>query len=268
MKLPVTIVVAIFSCARTQRIDECLQRDSISCIQKSFYRGARDFFDRDSFDILPGISLIKSQEDDRSSRKSKALAYEKQIDESSSFMQRQSTLESFIRDGLSDFLTGRSLKIDFVPILDRLNQSARAFSDSVPKEIQQTADAISEGRGRKKFYKNLMPLLLATKLKFGVLATFAYFTVVLLAKKALLFSIISVMISTFIGIKALWAKKNELPDPSLSRWSSGGLVGSMGWSPPAVPSSGWSPSGGESGWEDTHGAYSSHNQAYTHSYQS
>lgn len=118
----------------------------------------------------------------------------------------------------------------------------------------------NSGRGKKKLLKTILPLLLAAKVKIGALATLAYFGIALLAKKAILASIISIAISAFIGLKALWAQKHGLHHDTTgysAGWSSGA---GAGWAAP-VASSGWS-SGG-SGWDDAHGAYSAQTQAYS-----
>ena len=109
-----------------------------------------------------------------------------------------------------------------------------------------------------------MPLLLLAKVKLGALATLAYFGLALIAKKAILASLISIAISAFIGLKALWANKGHGHDTTgySSGWSSGGAAG--GWAAPSA-SSGWSSGGGgaaAAGWDDG-SSHSAHGQAYS-----
>lgn len=99
--------------------------------------------------------------------------------------------------------------------------------------------------------KSILPLLIAAKVKIGALATLAYFAIGLIAKKAIFASLISLAISAFIGLRALWSKNSYDVTP-YNGWS-----GNAGWSAP-VASGGWS-SGGS--WDDSHGYAQS--QAYS-----
>lgn len=104
--------VAILACAQAQSIDECLNQDSIACVQKSLFRKAKEFFDKDSFELVTGVSLVKSKAD-RSSRSGKNLVYEQEIDGANDVTERQSALENFVGDEVSDFFSGRSLRVSF-----------------------------------------------------------------------------------------------------------------------------------------------------------
>ncbi|XP_072749837.1 uncharacterized protein Osi6 [Anoplolepis gracilipes] len=250
-----------------QSIDECLKQDSISCVQKTLYRTAKEFFAKDKLELVNGVSLVKSNTDDRSAKSGKGLVYDQEIDAANDIVERQNTLENFISDEAEQLLTGRSLRINLAPAFEKMRESARAISESVPPEIRQAVDDVVEGRGKKKGIKALIPLVIAAKVKLGLLATLAYFALSIIAKKAIFASLISLAISAFIGLKALWAKKGSYHDVTSynSGWSgpvaSGGWSGpiSGGWSAP-VASGGWA-NGGSSGWEDPH-AYS-HSQAYS-----
>lgn len=94
----------------------------------------------------------------------------------------------------------------------------------------------------------------------GVLS---YLVIGFLAKKAIAVSIISLLISAFVGLKSLWSGKTHHHDVTAynSGWNGGngwsGPVNS-GWSGPVV-SGGWT-NGVSSGWEDPH---YSHGQAYS-----
>ncbi|XP_015114463.1 uncharacterized protein LOC107039395 [Diachasma alloeum] len=242
-----------------QDIAECLRQDSISCIQKSLYRKAKEFFGKDNLEIVNGVSLVKSA--DRSSRTGNEVFYDQEIEAASDVTERQSALESFVGEEASDFLTGRSLRINFAPAIQKIGESARAMVESVPEEVQQAADEVVEGRGKKKLLKSILPLLIAAKLKIGALATLAYFGIALLAKKALIASVISILISAFVGLRSLWSKGgHDVTGYNAGGWSSGNTGG---WSAPAS-SGGWSSGGGGGGWEDGHGGYASaQSQAYS-----
>jgi len=114
--------------------------------------------------------------------------------------------------------------------------------------------------------------LIAAKVKLGVLATLAYFAVGLIAKKAILASLISLAISAFVGLRSLWSGGKNVYHHDLTAYNNGWAGGSVsgGWSAPiasgwSAPVSGghggWSNNGGSAGWEDPH-AYS-HSQAYS-----
>ena len=104
----------IVACAQAQSIDECLQQDSISCVQKSLFRKAREFFDKDNFEIVAGVSLVKAEGKERASRSGKDLVYEQEIDQASSVADRQSALENFVGEEVGDFFSGRSLRVSLV----------------------------------------------------------------------------------------------------------------------------------------------------------
>ncbi|XP_029160704.1 uncharacterized protein LOC114932590 [Nylanderia fulva] len=251
-----------------QSIDECLKEDSIACVQKTLYRTAKEFFAKDKLELVNGVSLVKSHSDDRSARSGKELAYDQEIDAANDINERQNTLENFISDEAGEFLSGRSLRINLAPAFEKIRDSARAISESVPPEIRQAVDDVVEGRGKKKGIKGLIPILIAAKVKIGLLMTLAYFAISIIAKKAIFASLISLAISAFIGLKALWAKKSGGYHHDVTAYNSGwsGPASSGGWSGPvsggwsAPVSNGWS-SGSSSGWEDPH-AYS-HSQAYS-----
>lgn len=108
--------------------------------------------------------------------------------------------------------------------------------------------------------KGILPLLIAAKVKLGILGALSYFVIGFLAKKAIAVSIISILISAFVAMKSLWSAGKSYHDVTAynSGWS-GGWSGPVnnGWSAPV--SGGWA-SGVSSGWEDPHYA---HNQAYS-----
>ncbi|XP_014475622.1 PREDICTED: uncharacterized protein LOC106744952 [Dinoponera quadriceps] len=269
MKKTLTVAVILtsaFVLAAGQTIDECLKQDSISCVQKSLYRSAKEFFGRDQLELVSGVSLVKSKDDGRSSRSGKELAHDQEMDVAAGVVERQNALENFLGDEATHFLTGRSLRINLASAFEKMNESARAFSESMPTEIRQAVDEVVEGRGKKKKMGNILPLLIAAKVKMGILATLTYFIAGILAKKAIFASLLSLAISAFVGMKSLWGGKgghdvtaysNGWTLPIGGGWSGGG---GGGWSAPVV-SGGWSGGGGGGGWDDSH-AYA-HGQAYS-----
>lgn len=110
--------------------------------------------------------------------------------------------------------------------------------------------------------KGILPLLIAAKVKLGILGALSYFVIGFLAKNAIVASIISLLISAFVAMKSFWSGKTYHHDVTAynNAWS-GGWSGpvSSGWSSPVV-SNGWV-SGGSSGWEDPH--HYAQSQAYS-----
>ncbi|XP_031847471.1 DUF1676 domain-containing protein Osi6 [Nomia melanderi] len=252
----VTVVAAAVLAVQGQTIESCLEKDSISCVQKNLYRRAKEFFDSDSMEIFSGVTLVKSGDSQgRSSRTGKQLVYDQEIDAANSVSERQDALVNYVSEEAGEFLSGRSLRINFTPIIEKIGTSARAISESAPEEVREAVDLVVEGRGKKKQLKQLLPLLIAAKAKIGALATLAYFVTGFIAKKAIFVSLVSLAISAFIGLKSLWAKGGHDVTP-YHGWSSG-PSSSVGWSGP-VSSGGWS-SGGS--WDDGHGYAQS--QAYS-----
>lgn len=95
-----------------QSIEDCLQSDSISCVQKSLYRKAKEFFDKDNLELFSGVSLVKNGDGQaRSSRTGKELVYDQEIDAANSVADRQSALENFVSEEAGEFLSGRSLRV-------------------------------------------------------------------------------------------------------------------------------------------------------------
>ena len=101
-------LTSIVVLASGQSIDECLTKDSISCVQRSLYRKAKEFFGKESFDIISGVSLVKAT---RSSRSDKEVLYDQEIESANNVAERQSALENFVGEEVSDFFAGRSLKV-------------------------------------------------------------------------------------------------------------------------------------------------------------
>ncbi|KZC11142.1 PREDICTED: uncharacterized protein LOC107189239 [Dufourea novaeangliae] len=255
MKLfAVVLFTAVLAYAAGQTIENCLEKDSIGCVQKTIYRRAKELFDTESLEIVSGVTLVKSQE--RTSRTGKELVYDQEIDTANSVSERQDALVNYVTEEAGEFLAGRSLRINFTPIIEKIGTSARAISEAAPEEVREAVDLVVEGRGKKKQLRQLLPLLLAAKAKIGALATLAYFVTGFIAKKAIVVSLISLAISAFIGLKSLWSKGSHDVTP-YHGWSSGPASSSSGWSAP-VSSGGWS-SGGS--WDDGHGYAQS--QAYS-----
>lgn len=115
MKKTSTVVVILTTAlvlTAGQTFDECFKQDSISCVQKSLYRSAKEFFGKDQLEIVSGVSLVKSKSDASNSRSGKMLAYDQEMDVANGVTDRQNALENFISDEAGQFLTGRSLRVN------------------------------------------------------------------------------------------------------------------------------------------------------------
>ncbi|KAK0183025.1 hypothetical protein PV327_001103 [Microctonus hyperodae] len=243
--------------ANGQDFNECLQKDSISCLQNTLYRTAKEFFNKEKIDIVNGVSMVKK--DDRSSRSGKEVLYDQEIDAANSVIDRQSALENFIGDEAGSFLSGRTLRINFAPAMEKIGQTARAMVDSVPTEVREAVNDVVEGRGKKKLLKSIWPLLLAAKAKMSVLAVLMTFGIALLAKKAIVASLLSLAISGFIGLRSMWSKAcGYTATPYNSGWNNAASgSGSIGWSAPVQSAAGWSSGGSVGGWDDGQSSYAS-----------
>lgn len=120
-----------------------------------------------------------------------------------------------------NFFEERSLSWNFV-------SAARSLSNAIPDEVKSSVRSmVAEGRGKKKLIKKLLPLLGLIKLKLVGLAIIVLFGIGLIAKKAILISLISIAISGFLFLKKLLAKKmggghDEHASASFSSGGSGG----------------------------------------------
>lgn len=139
---------------------------------------------------------------------------------------------------------------------------------------------VPAGRGKKKkLMKALLPLLIGLKLKLAAFAGLAYIVIALIAKKALLASLVSLAISGFIGIRKLLSQQHHAPvhhevvqahpveySSHGGGWSGGGGGASAGGygGGGGAGGGGWESYGGGHG--DAHGSYSNnvaHSIAYS-----
>lgn len=240
-------------------IDDCLDKDSISCIQLKLYRNVRSFFSQENIELFGGLSLVKNENDDKSVKKERALfdQSESEIVSAKDSDARESALESFTLTNAANFLQQRSLHWNLSPVVSQVSETARSIYDSVPTDMKaKVTEFMTESRGKKKkLMKALVPLLIGLKLKLSAFAVLAYFIIALIAKKAILASLISLAISGFIAIKKLLSQ-HHVPHHVEEHHG-------HGW----APSSG----GGGGGWDsygahsDAHGSYSN-NVAHTLAY--
>ncbi|XP_075231780.1 DUF1676 domain-containing protein Osi6 [Lycorma delicatula] len=244
------------------KFKSCFEKDSISCVQIEMFRSMKYFFDQENLPIFGGLSLVKNQLSPEASTRSLSMdtMSENKIISAADVEKREEILESFTIDKIFNFFQERSLSWNLSPLMQEVGATARGLMENIPDDVKQKiSELVTEGRGKKKkLMKLLLPLLIGLKLKMAVILVIGYFIIALIAKKAILASIISLAISGFIAIRKLLSNQHQ-HHPQVSvhpvEYSSHG--------------GGWS-SGGSSGWDsghgDSHGSYSNnvaHSLAYS-----
>lgn len=190
-------VLCVFGIAAAQDFKDCLQKDSISCVQLSIYRKAREFFENPKIELIGGLSFVKpAGRDARSSNIDGTF-----VESANDVEQRENALENFVTEGAKSFFQERSLNLDMAT-------AARSLAGAIPEEVKSSVRSmVSEARGKKKkILKALLPILGLVKLKVAALAVVALFGIALIAKKALVISIIALILSKFLLIKKLLSK--------------------------------------------------------------
>jgi hypothetical protein len=197
----VVLVLCIVGIATAQEgFKDCLQQDSISCVQLAIYRKAREFFDSPKIELLGGLSFIKP-----TGRDARSTNVDGTLVESANYVeQRENALEGFVAEGAKSFFAERSLNLDMAT-------AARSLAGAIPEEVKSSVRSmVSEARGKKKkIIKALLPILGLVKLKVAALAVIALFGIALIAKKALVISIIALILSKFLLIKKLLSKGKD-----------------------------------------------------------
>lgn len=112
MKSLTIVILTVAALAAGQTIDECFKQDSISCVQRSLYRTAKEFFGKDKLELVSGITLVKSDAGTRDAKSGKELVHDQEMDAAIDVVERQNALENFIGDEAGQFLTGRSLRVN------------------------------------------------------------------------------------------------------------------------------------------------------------
>uniref|UniRef100_A0A8D8QMB1 Osiris 9 n=1 Tax=Cacopsylla melanoneura TaxID=428564 RepID=A0A8D8QMB1_9HEMI len=242
---------------------ECIDKDSISCAQIQMYRQVRSFANADSIDLFAGLTLVKNPSAEKSGRALTEQLEENEILNSSDADKRESALESFTYNKAANFFQERSLQWNLKPVVTEVVSAARGMIDSVPSDLKsKVSEFVEEGRGKKKkLIKQLIPFIIGLKLKLKLFAVLAYFVIALIAKKAILASLISLAISGFIAIKKLSSQHHHEPHHEVVEHHAHS-AGYEHHPAPSYSSGGWDSYGGG---HDAHGAYSNqvaHSVAY------
>jgi len=216
------LISVAFAADEPSNFQDCLEKDSISCVQVAAFRKAKSFFDQQTINLFGGLSLAKSERGGKSLEEPTI-----EIESANTVETRENALENYVMNRAKNFFQERSLKWDFA-------STARSLSNAIPDDIKASVRGlIVEERGKKKkLLKKLIPLLGVLKIKFAILGVFALFAIGIIAKKALILSIISIALSGASALRGIFSK-----------FSGGGGLGGLG----GGGSSGGHGSGGYSG---------------------
>ncbi|XP_071441022.1 uncharacterized protein [Hetaerina americana] len=178
---------------------DCLRRDSIKCVQLQAFRSIRSFFGQERVRLGAGLELVR--EDTGGERAGREVELPEGVEE------REEALEAFAVDGALRFLGERSLRWnpkEGAEALQGFVSTARDVANAISESGvgAKIGDFMSQGRG-KKILKAVIPILVGIKIKVVILMILTYFAIALIAKKAILASLISLVISAVIGIRKL-----------------------------------------------------------------
>lgn len=237
--------------------ETCLRKDSISCVQIHVYKKLRALFSKDTIDLLAGFRLVKGDENGRSA------GPDREIYETKNVIDRQSALEDYIYDQMTNFFQKRSFQWDAKPAMDQASSTARMVMDNLPKDVKEDVSSyIEEGRGKRKVLKSLIPVLIAAKLKFLAFLKIAYIVTALMAKKALIISTLALAITLFITIRKLLSKNHHHHPHHYE------VHGEAYHSPihhPISSSGGWNSNSNNNGWNNGYNGYDSYDLHSMHS---
>jgi hypothetical protein len=133
--------------APTITLDECLKKDSISCLQVRIYRSIKSFLDQDRIDLIGGFSLVREED---SKNEAKAMTTEDIISEEQflgahDFESRESAIESFVYQKISVFFQEHSIRWNVPPVLGQVT-AVGARAENLPAGLRQTINhLVTEG---------------------------------------------------------------------------------------------------------------------------
>lgn len=126
-------------------VDNCLQKDSISCLQLQTYRSLRSFFSQDNIELFGGLSLVKNAEPKGRSLDKKDN--DADITETNDVEKRENLLEDFAVSQVMNFFQERSLRWNLSPLVNEVSETARSVADSIPSDMKnKISDFIEEGK--------------------------------------------------------------------------------------------------------------------------
>ena len=129
------LFLAVAAC-RAAEIDDCLQKDSIGCVQSQIFRQVRSYFNQEKIELLGGFSLVK----DKEARSDGARSLED--DEAAN-----GDLEDYALAKMGRLLEERKLNWDLAPLATRIADSARALSNAIPQPIKDQFSSLMTEEG-------------------------------------------------------------------------------------------------------------------------
>ncbi|XP_023724568.1 uncharacterized protein LOC111873815 [Cryptotermes secundus] len=218
-------------------IQECFNKNSISCVQIQIYRSFKSFVDQDKVDLIGVLSLVREEEgkNQAEARATEDTEAEEQILGAQDYETREFAIESFVYQKLMAFFQERSIQWNLSPVFQEMITS-RGIAESLPANLRQAVtNLVTEARGKKKLLKNLIPILIGLKLKAVIFLALASLAITFIAKKAIFVSLISLAISAFVALQKLlgqWSRHphNEVYDTYSSHGGGGWNRGAAGYS--------------------------------------
>lgn len=133
--------------------DECLKKDSISCLQVRIYKSIKSFLDHDRIDLIGGFSLVR-EEDSKNEAKAMTtedIISEEQILGAHDFESRESAIESFVYQKINVFFQEHSIRWNVPPVLGQMT-AVGARAENLPADLRQTINQLVT-EGEFNFYK-------------------------------------------------------------------------------------------------------------------
>ncbi|XP_063706265.1 uncharacterized protein LOC134835322 [Culicoides brevitarsis] len=196
-KVVILSALCLLAVAAESSFKECLEQDSISCVQMTLFRKARDFFDQQDISVVDGLSFKKD-----SVRGARSIPVDTSaIEAANTIESREDALENYVSERAMNFFQERSLNLDMMTV-------GRAVSQAIPEEVKESMRSmVGEARKKKKkLLKKLAPLLGLVKLKAQGLMLLALVGIAIIAKKALVIGVIALVLAKLGLVKAIIAK--------------------------------------------------------------
>jgi hypothetical protein len=135
-------------------IEECFNKNSISCVEIQLYRSFKSFVDQDRVDLTGEFYLVREEggKNQAKAREIEDIAAEEQILGAQDFETRESAIESFVYQKLMAFFQERSIRWNLSPVFHEM-VTARGIAESLPTNLRQTiTNLVTEGQFHLYFY--------------------------------------------------------------------------------------------------------------------
>ncbi|KAB0794505.1 hypothetical protein PPYR_11344 [Photinus pyralis] len=216
-----TICAITMSCGRFvlgASFQDCLRKDSISCLQMQVYRTAKSIVSNESISLADGIMQIRLGND------SQSLAleenYDKLFGKTEEVEERQTLLETYLMEVVESLWKRRTVSFSY-------SRAAEILASWMPNSLKDKLEnVISQGRGKNKKLKKYVRLIVGAKLILVTLAAVVFIFVVVIAKKALLAGVVSLLLLGYGGLADLMNPKLVIK-PDIIAYDTG-----TDWQPP------------------------------------